>query len=139
MRSKVNLRGKKFHGLKTHDCHVILQRLLPIVIREYLPLNVVKPLVALSRWFQKLCARELRKEEVHIMQDEIVQILCNLEMIFPPHFFTVMVHLMVHLPEQVLLTGPVHYTWRYPIERYVDNLVNFKLFMKYTKYISHVV
>nr|XP_011468007.1 PREDICTED: uncharacterized protein LOC101310926 [Fragaria vesca subsp. vesca] len=28
-----------------------------------------------------------------------------------------MVHLMLHLPEQVLLTGPVRYTWCYPNER----------------------
>ncbi|XP_050369390.1 uncharacterized protein LOC126787579 [Argentina anserina] len=117
LRSKVNVREKNFHGLKTHDCHVMLQRLLSIVIREYLPLNVVKPLVALCRWFQKLCARKLRKEDVRLMEAEIVMILCNLEMIFPPHFFTTMVHLMVHLPEQVLLTGPVHFTRMFPMER----------------------
>uniref|UniRef100_UPI0005C968B6 uncharacterized protein LOC101295581 n=1 Tax=Fragaria vesca subsp. vesca TaxID=101020 RepID=UPI0005C968B6 len=28
-----------------------------------------------------------------------------------------MVRLMLHLPEQVLLTGPVQYTWCYPNER----------------------
>ncbi|CAM8982349.1 unnamed protein product [Rhodiola kirilowii] len=28
-----------------------------------------------------------------------------------------MVHLLIHLPEQVLLKGPVHYSWMYPIER----------------------
>ena len=49
LRSKVKVRDKRFYGLKTHDCHVMFQRLLPIIIREYLPLNVVKPLVALSR------------------------------------------------------------------------------------------
>ncbi|CAM8943757.1 unnamed protein product [Rhodiola kirilowii] len=28
-----------------------------------------------------------------------------------------MVHLLIHLPEQVLLKGPVHYNWIFPIER----------------------
>ncbi|CAM8960320.1 unnamed protein product [Rhodiola kirilowii] len=28
-----------------------------------------------------------------------------------------MVHLLIHLLDQVLLKGPVHYSWMYPIER----------------------
>ena len=49
--SKVKVHDKKFHELKTHECHVMFQCLLPIVIHEYLPLSVVKSLVALSIWF----------------------------------------------------------------------------------------
>ncbi len=119
LKNKVNVDDKKFYGLKTHDCHVLLQRLLPVVIRPYLPYCVVEPLISLSRWFQKLCARELKKKDVEDMKEEIVLILCKLERIFPPAFFTIMVHLMIHLPEQVLLTGPVHFTWMFPMERYV--------------------
>ncbi|CAM8918515.1 unnamed protein product [Rhodiola kirilowii] len=51
------------------------------------------------------------------MKDDIIMILCKLEMVFPPAFFTIMVHLLIHLPEQVLLKGPVHYSWMYHIER----------------------
>ncbi|KAL9673432.1 hypothetical protein QQ045_029690 [Rhodiola kirilowii] len=42
LRNKINLDDKKFIGLKTHDCHVMLQRLLPVFIRPYLPLNVIE-------------------------------------------------------------------------------------------------
>ncbi len=119
LKNKVNVEDKKFYGLKTHDCHVLLQRLLPVVIRSYLPPNVIEPLIALSRWFQKLCTRELKKADVRAMKGEIIMILCKLERIFPPAFFTIMVHLMIHLPDQVLLTGPVHFTWMFPMERYV--------------------
>jgi hypothetical protein len=28
-----------------------------------------------------------------------------------------MVHLVVHLPEEAILRGPVHYGWMYPVER----------------------
>ncbi|CAM8948480.1 unnamed protein product [Rhodiola kirilowii] len=69
LKNKINVDDKKFNGLKTHDYHVMLQRLLP--------------------------------------------------MVFPPAFFTIMVHLLIHLPEQVLLKGPVHYSWMYPIERFL--------------------
>lgn len=37
---------------------------------------------------------------------------------FPSSFFTVMVHLVVHLATEAKLAGPVHYRWMYPIERY---------------------
>ncbi|XP_050387917.1 uncharacterized protein LOC126804334 [Argentina anserina] len=110
-------RENKFCGLKTHDCHVLLQRLLPVIIRPYLHPDVVEPIIALCRFFQKLCAKELKKSEVLILKEDIVYILCKLERVFPPAFFVIMIHLMVHLPEQILLSGPVHCTWMYPQER----------------------
>ncbi|XP_004293050.1 PREDICTED: uncharacterized protein LOC101297410 [Fragaria vesca subsp. vesca] len=64
----------KIIGLKTHDCHVLLQRLLPVVIRPYLQSDVVDTLVALSNFFQRLCAKELKKSEVRSLQDDIVQL-----------------------------------------------------------------
>ncbi|CAM8885699.1 unnamed protein product [Rhodiola kirilowii] len=59
LRNKINLDDKKFIGLKTHDCYVMLQRLLPVFIRPYLPFNVVDPLISLSHWFRRLCCKEL--------------------------------------------------------------------------------
>ncbi|XP_057989061.1 uncharacterized protein LOC131172125 [Hevea brasiliensis] len=43
----------------------------------------------------------------------------KLEKIFPPSFFTIMVHLVIHLATEARLAGPVHYRWMYPIERYL--------------------
>ena len=51
------------------------------------------------------------------MKEDIPLILSKLERIFPPAFFDVMVHLAVHLPEEAMLRGPVHYGWMYPIKR----------------------
>ena len=51
------------------------------------------------------------------LRDKIPTILCDLEKIYPPAFFDVMVHLAVHLPDEALLRGPVQYGWMYPIER----------------------
>ncbi|KAL6146310.1 hypothetical protein ACLB2K_056991 [Fragaria x ananassa] len=114
----VKMGENKISGLKTHDCHVLLQRLLPVVIRPYLQSDVVDTLVALSTFFQRICVKELKKSDVRSLQEDIVYIMCKLERIFPPTFFDIMIHLMIHLPEQVLLTGPVQYTWCYPNERY---------------------
>ncbi|KAL6209000.1 hypothetical protein ACLB2K_019943 [Fragaria x ananassa] len=115
----VKVAENKILGLKSHDCHVLLQHLLPVVIRPYLHPDVVEVLVALLRFFQKLCTRELKKLDVLRMKEEIVYILCKMERIFPPAFIDIMIHLMIHLPEQALLSGPVHDTWMFPIERFV--------------------
>ncbi|KAI5341898.1 hypothetical protein L3X38_009773 [Prunus dulcis] len=53
---------------------------------------------------------------------DIVQVLYKFEMIFPPAFFTSIMHVMVHLPEKALLAGLVNYRWMYPIERLLGEL-----------------
>ncbi|CAL8991583.1 unnamed protein product [Prunus brigantina] len=118
----VNVDGGKFTGLKSHDCHVFMQRLLPVGIRHLLPEDVVKPIMLLSRFFAQLTAKTLRKTDINQLRNDIVQVLCKFEMIFPPAFFTSMIHVMVHLPEEALLAGPVNYRWMYPIERLLGDL-----------------
>ncbi|CAL8994724.1 unnamed protein product [Prunus brigantina] len=118
----VNVDGGKFTGLKSHDCHVFMQRLLPVGIRHLLPEDVVKPIILLSRFFSQSTAKTLRKTDMFQLRHDIVQVLCKFEMIFPPAFFTSMIHVMVHLPEEALLAGPVNYRWMYPIERLLGEL-----------------
>ena len=64
--------------------------------------------------------KDLQKLEVNI-----ALILCKLECIFPPAFFDIMVHLMIHLPKEALLGGPVHYRWMYRYECYIEKLKNY--------------
>ncbi|KAI5342898.1 hypothetical protein L3X38_010774 [Prunus dulcis] len=118
----VNVDGGKFTGLKSHDCHVFMQCLLPVGIRHLLPEDVVKPIMLLSRFFSQLKAKTLRKTDILQLRHDIVQGLCKFEMIFPPSFLTSMMHVMVHLPEEALLAGPVNYRWMYPIERLLGEL-----------------
>ncbi|KAI5325638.1 hypothetical protein L3X38_034712 [Prunus dulcis] len=113
----VNVDGGKFTGLKSHDCHVFMQRLRPVGIRHLLPEDVVKPIMLLCKFFSQLTAKTLRRTDMFQLRHDIVQVLCKFEMIFPPAFFTSMMHVMVHLPEEALLAGPVNYRWMYPIER----------------------
>ena len=43
-------------------------------------------------------------------------------MFFPPSFFDIMVHLVVHLVREIRLCGPVYMRWMYPVERYMKIL-----------------
>ncbi|KAI5313471.1 hypothetical protein L3X38_042647 [Prunus dulcis] len=118
----VNVDGGKFTGLNSHDWHVFMQRLLPVGIRHLLPEDVVKLIMLLSRFFSQLTAKRLGKTDMFQLRHDIVQVLCKFEMIFPPAFFTSMMHLMVHLPEEALLASPINYRWMYPIERLFGEL-----------------
>ncbi|KAA0036187.1 uncharacterized protein E6C27_scaffold69G00560 [Cucumis melo var. makuwa] len=113
----VNLKEGKIYGLKSHDCHVLLQRLLSISIRPYLRKDISTTISELSNFFHALCKKTLSISKLDKMQDDIILNLCKLEKIFPPAFFDVMVHLAVHLPWEARIVGPVGYSWMYPIER----------------------
>ena len=107
----------KLSGMKTHDSHILLQKLLPAGIISFLTEPVRETLIEFCQFFEKLCARTLIVDELREMQRSIILILCKLEKIYPPAFFTIMVHLCVHLPEQAILGGPVQYRWMYGTER----------------------
>jgi len=46
----------KLSGMKSHDCHVFIQRLLPVAIRGNLTPKIRTTLNELSDFFKKLCA-----------------------------------------------------------------------------------
>ncbi|XP_016204229.1 uncharacterized protein LOC107644813 [Arachis ipaensis] len=118
----VDLRQCKLSGLKSHDCHILMEQLLPILVKNALPIPVSNVIANLSSFFRELCRKAINPMQLAELQNHVVQILCQMEMIFPPSFFTVMVHLTVHLVDEVTLGGPVHYRWMYPIERYLGRL-----------------
>jgi hypothetical protein len=57
--------------------------------------------------------------ELDRLSCSIREAVCRLEMIFPPAFFDIMIHLHVHLAEEAKLGRPVCYGWMYPVERYL--------------------
>ena len=113
----VDMQKVKLFGMKSHDCHVFMQRLLLIAFRELFPLNVWKALTELSMFFKDLTSTIIKNDDMAPLKEEIPVILCKLERIFPPSFFDSMEHLPVHLPHEARLAGPVQYRWMYPFER----------------------
>ncbi|XP_050207371.2 uncharacterized protein LOC126656796 [Mercurialis annua] len=120
----VDMKKLKFYGMKSHDCHVFLQRLIPIAFRELLPKNVWQALTELSLFFKNLTSTVIKRDEIIRLEQEIPTILCKLERIFPPSFFDSMEHLPVHLAYEARIAGPVQYRWMYPFERYLRRLKN---------------
>ena len=59
------------------------------------------------------------------LKNQLVVTLYLLEKYFPPSFFDIMIHLMVHLVREVRLCGPVYLRWMYPFERFMKVLKSY--------------
>ncbi|XP_020271787.1 uncharacterized protein LOC109846957 [Asparagus officinalis] len=60
----VSTRGGKLTGLKSHDYHVLLQRLLPIGMHGYVNKEIGTTLFELGSFFQDLCSKTLRHSDL---------------------------------------------------------------------------
>jgi hypothetical protein len=56
------------------------------------------------------------------LKNDVAITLILLEKEFPPSFFDVMTHLLVHLVEKLKLCGPVHMWWMYHVQWYLKTL-----------------
>lgn len=118
----VNVKKRTIFGLKSHDYHILMEQFLPIVVSRTLPKKVSKPVIELCNFFRQLCSKVVKVDDLDNLQSRIVLTLCQLEKIFPPSFFDIMEHLIVHLVEEVKLGGPVRFRWMYYVERYLMTL-----------------
>ena len=66
----------KFQGMKSHDCHVFMQKLLPSAFRELLLDDVNKALCDLSNFFKDLCSNTLLTSNLRQMERNIAGIVC---------------------------------------------------------------
>ncbi|KAL0301752.1 UNVERIFIED_CONTAM: hypothetical protein Sradi_6452000 [Sesamum radiatum] len=105
------------HGIKSHGCHVFIQKLILIAFHEMLPEPVWSTLIEVSYLFQTLCSMTLDVNKVRKSQGSVVTILCNLENIFLPAFFDSMEHMIVHLPYEAHMGRLLQYRWMYSFQR----------------------
>ena len=76
----------------------------------------------IGAFFTDLSSRTLTEDVIRQLDENIWILMCNMEKIFPPSFFNVIEHLVVHLTYEALLRGPVHNGWMYPYERSMKHL-----------------
>lgn len=112
----------KLSCLKSHDLHVLLQDLMPLCMRNCGCPHLTAVVVRVSRMFKKICSKTVDCDERESLFLECAETLCLLEKEMPPSFFDIMVHLCIHLVEELFLCGPVHVRWMYPFERYYKTL-----------------
>ncbi|WVZ76811.1 hypothetical protein U9M48_024742 [Paspalum notatum var. saurae] len=90
----VNVSTGNLNGLKSRDYHILIEWFLPVI--------------------SKKLTRELEKG--------ILVLLCKMKKKIPPSLFNVMQHLLLHLPWEALVGGPIQFGWMYPAERELKKL-----------------
>ncbi|KAM6574690.1 hypothetical protein CsatA_023017 [Cannabis sativa] len=125
MKKKVNKNLTNVIGLKSHDCRVIMQRLLSVGVRKFLPNAISTTISELCNFFRHICSRTINVKDMEVAQQDLILILCKMESIFPPAFFDIVIHLVLHFPEEAILGGPIFMRWMYPFERYMKKLKNY--------------
>ncbi|CAL2257854.1 unnamed protein product [Prunus armeniaca] len=122
IKNLVSLKDSRLLGLKSHDCHTLMQQLLPVAICSVLEKPAKYAITRLCFFFNSICAKTIDVSKLDKLEEDVVVTLCLLEKYFPPSFFDIKVHLVVHLVREVRLCGPVYFRWMYPFERYMKVL-----------------
>ena len=79
--------------------------------------HVREILFGLCNFFDVISRKSVGMRQLKRLHEEIMVILCELEMYFPPAFFEVMVHLLVHIVEDIIQVGPTFLHSMMPFER----------------------
>ncbi|KAK1692042.1 hypothetical protein QYE76_008739 [Lolium multiflorum] len=108
---------KRFTGMKSHDCHVLMTQILPVAIRGIMDEHVRDTLFGLCNFFDVITRKSIGVRQLKMLQDEIVVILCELEIYFPPAFCDICVHLLLHVVEDIKQLGPTFLHNMMPFER----------------------
>ena len=108
---------KRFSGMKSHDCHVLMTQIFPIAIRGIMDEHVRETLFGLCNFFDVISRKSIGVKQLDRLHEEIVLILCELEIYFPPAFFNIMVHLLVHVVDDIIQLGPTFLHNMMPFER----------------------
>jgi hypothetical protein len=103
--------------MKSHDCHLFMQTLIPLLYHDLLSKEISDALTEISHFFRDICFIKLQTEHIERLETNIIETICKLEMIFPPSFFDLMEHLPIHLPYEAKVGGLVQYKSMYPFER----------------------
>ena len=90
-----------------------------------MPDKVRVAITHLCCFFNVICHKVIDPQKLDDLENEAAIILCQLEMYFPPSFFDIMVHLIVHLVREIRLCGLVYLRWMYSVERYMKVLKSY--------------
>ncbi|CAL2271438.1 unnamed protein product [Prunus armeniaca] len=100
IKNLVSLQDSRLLGLKSHDCHTLMQQLLPVAIRSVLEKPARYAITRLCFFFNAICAKTVDVSKLDKLEEDVV----------------------VHLVREVRLCGPVYFRWMYPFERYMKVL-----------------
>jgi hypothetical protein len=90
---------------------------MPVMFCGYFKPSLWKMFAELSYFYGQICAKQVSKAMMQWLEKEIAVLICKMETIFPLGWFNVMQHLLMHLPWEARVGGPVQFKCMYSQER----------------------
>jgi hypothetical protein len=122
IRKLVSPRENKMLPMKAHDCDVMLTTMLAVGIRNILPEKTRMAIMSLCFFFNAISQKVLDEQSLHNLERNMCEVMCLLEAYFPPTFFDISVHLIIHLVKEIRYLGPMFLHHMYPYERFMSTL-----------------
>jgi hypothetical protein len=123
----ISMKDKKFTNLKAHDCHMLMTQLLPVALRGVLPEKVRLAFIKLCVFLNAILQKAIDPRNLVKLQNDVVQCLVGFDLAFPPSFFDIMTHLLMHLVKEITTLGPVYLHNMWPFERFMSVLKKYVL------------
>jgi hypothetical protein len=79
LKRAVNLKTEKLIGLKSHDFYILMERIIPIIFRGYMPDTMWQAIAELRYFYRQICAKEISKNMMEKLEKEIHVLLCKLD------------------------------------------------------------
>jgi hypothetical protein len=76
----------------------------------------------LCYFFNTVSQKVIGHKELDTLKAYMIETMCMLEMCFPPSFFDMQEHLMIHLVDQILTLGLLYLHNMFPYERFLEVL-----------------
>ena len=99
-----------------------MQQLLVMEIWDILSYNARVVVTRLCFFFNAICSKVIDPHKLDELENKTTIILCQLGIYFPPSFFDIMVHLIVHLMREIRLCDLIYLRWMHPVEWYMKVL-----------------
>ena len=84
-----------------------MTQLLLVALRGILPPHVRLAAVKLCAFLNAISQKAINLLDLASLHNDVVQCLVSFELVFPPSFFDIMTHLLVHLVKKIIILGPV--------------------------------
>jgi hypothetical protein len=99
-----------------------MTQLLPVALRGILPPHVRLATMKLCAFLNAISQKAINPFDLATLQNNVVQCLVNFELVFPPSFFDIMTHLLVHLVKEINILCPMFLHNMFPLERFMGVL-----------------
>jgi hypothetical protein len=70
----------------------------------------------LKSCFYCICVKVWNPNEIGSLKENVAITISFLEKEFPPSFFDIITHLLLHVVDELEICGPIHHRWMYPME-----------------------